>query len=105
MGRTRSMPETRDPLLTVKDLFEILGVSRDTFDKRRYSGRAPLAYKLPNGSLRFRTSVVEEWLEGQADRESQEARRQAWMRGLNDTSARRSRDNSSRPRPGSELPL
>ncbi len=48
------MPDARDPLLTVKDLLEVLCVSRDTFDKWRCSGRGPVAYKLPNEKLRFK---------------------------------------------------
>ena len=58
------MEETRDPLLTVKDLLEMLGVSRDTFDKWRQTDRGPVAYRLPNGSLRFKLSDIEAWLEG-----------------------------------------
>jgi predicted DNA-binding transcriptional regulator AlpA len=55
--------ETNDALLTVVDLLEILGVTRNTFDKWRRSGRGPVAYRLPNGSLRFRKSDVEAWFE------------------------------------------
>lgn len=69
------MPETRDPLLTAKDLIEMLGVSRDTFDKWRHSGRGPTAYRLPNGKLRFRRSDVEKWFEGLALEGVKNARR------------------------------
>lgn len=57
------MDKTNDALLTVVDLLEMLGVTRNTFDKWRRSGKGPVAYRLPNGSLRFRKSDVEAWFE------------------------------------------
>ena len=60
------MEKTNDSLLTVKDLLEILDISRDTFDKWRSSGRGPVTYKLPNGKLRLKLTDVEEWLESLA---------------------------------------
>jgi len=56
------MDPGEDPLLKVPEVLKILNVSRDTFDKWRRAGKAPTAYRLPNGSLRFRTSTVYEWL-------------------------------------------
>lgn len=57
------MDKVSDVLLTVTDVLEILGVTRNTFDKWRRSGKGPVAYRLPNGSLRFRKSDVEAWFE------------------------------------------
>jgi predicted DNA-binding transcriptional regulator AlpA len=57
------MAEANDPLLKVSEVLEILKVSRDTFDKWRHAGKTPPAYRLPNGSLRFRASTVYEWLD------------------------------------------
>jgi len=56
-----------DPLLKVTEVLKILNVSRNTFDKWRRLGKTPAAYRLPNGSLRFRKSVVYEWLEWLAE--------------------------------------
>lgn len=61
--RHHGVDETNDTLLTVVDLLEMLGVTRNTFDKWRRSGKGPVAYRLPNGSLRFRKSDVEAWFE------------------------------------------
>lgn len=63
MIRHHFVEKAIDPLLTVTDVLEILGVTRNTFDKWRRSGRGPAAYRLPNGSLRFRKSDVEAWFE------------------------------------------
>jgi predicted DNA-binding transcriptional regulator AlpA len=56
------MIDSPDPLLKVPEVLKMLNVSRDTFDKWRRAGKAPAAYRPPNGSLRFRTSTVYEWL-------------------------------------------
>lgn len=57
------MTQPADPLLKVPEVLEILNVSRDTFNKWRHAGKSPPAYRLPNGSLRFRASTVYEWLD------------------------------------------
>lgn len=62
------MIDSQDPLLKVPEVLKMLSVSRDTFDKWRRAGKAPPAYRLPNGSLRFRTSAVNEWLNQQPER-------------------------------------
>lgn len=52
-----------DRLLTVAEVLEELnGVARSTFNKWRALGIAPRTIKLPNGDLRIRASVLEEWL-------------------------------------------
>ena len=61
-GRNKMVNPLSDPLLKVPEVLKILNVSRDTFDKWRRAGKTPAAYRLPNGSLRFRTSAVNEWL-------------------------------------------
>jgi predicted DNA-binding transcriptional regulator AlpA len=58
----KQMDPANDPLLKVPEVLAILNVSRNTFDKWRSAGKGPPAYRLPNGSLRFRTSTVYEWL-------------------------------------------
>ena len=62
------MIDPRDELLTTAEVLEILGVSRDTFDKWRAARKAPPAYRLPNGKLRFRRTDVETWLQELPDR-------------------------------------
>jgi excisionase family DNA binding protein len=61
-SRNEKVNPLSDPLLKVPEVLKILNVSRDTFDKWRRAGKTPAAYRLPNGSLRFRTSAVDEWL-------------------------------------------
>ena len=48
--------------LTVDELCELLAVSRSTLYKWRARGLAPAALELPNGSLRFKRSVVDAWI-------------------------------------------
>jgi len=69
------MARENDPLLTTQEVLEILGVTRNTFDKWRSSGRGPITYRLPNGKLRFKLSDVEEWFEGLALEDPETARR------------------------------
>jgi predicted DNA-binding transcriptional regulator AlpA len=73
--RHHGVDETNDALLTVVALLEILGVTRNTFDKWRRSGRGPAAYRLPNGSLRFRKSDVEAWFENLLIEDTESVRR------------------------------
>lgn len=57
--RTKS---TKGELLTLKELLEELQVPMSTFYDWRKKGTAPSCIKLPNGSLRFRRSVIDAWL-------------------------------------------
>jgi predicted DNA-binding transcriptional regulator AlpA len=51
--------------MTVAEFCSKVGISRDTFYKwRQIPGAAPLARKLPNGSLRILGSDYIAWLDG-----------------------------------------
>jgi predicted DNA-binding transcriptional regulator AlpA len=55
--------------LTLPEVLAELRVPRSTFYQWRQIGKAPRAAKLPNGELRIRRSVLDNWLsdlEGQA---------------------------------------
>jgi predicted DNA-binding transcriptional regulator AlpA len=52
----------RDELLTVKEVIAELRVPRSTWYQWRQVGKTPKAFKLPNGELRIRRSVLNEWL-------------------------------------------
>lgn len=51
-----------DELLTVPEILAELRIPRSTWYQWRQVGKAPRAYKLPNGGLRIRRSVLNEWL-------------------------------------------
>ncbi|MBO4162628.1 MULTISPECIES: AlpA family transcriptional regulator [Micromonospora] len=57
-------------LLTVSEVLKELRIPRSTWYLWRQTGRAPRVYKLPNGELRVRRSVLEAWL---SDLESEAA--------------------------------
>jgi len=60
-----------EKLLTVAEVLdELNGVARSTFNKWRALGIAPRSIKLPNGELRIRRSVFDDWL---AEREESAA--------------------------------
>jgi excisionase family DNA binding protein len=50
-------------LMTVEQVCEYLGVSRDTWDKWRTKGTSPKARRLPNGSLRVSEDDLAVWVE------------------------------------------
>lgn len=52
-----------DELLTVKAFCRVIGVSADTFYRWRQLGTAPVAIRLPNGSLRIAMSDYRAWLD------------------------------------------
>ncbi len=52
---------TSDPLLTVRELAELLQRTPEAIYQMRYQGTAPRAVKVGR-SLRFKHSVVEAWL-------------------------------------------
>jgi excisionase family DNA binding protein len=62
-GKHLNMTATKNPLLTVTEICELLGISRSSFDKWRRRGVGPAAIKLPNGHLRFRQSDLDAWIE------------------------------------------
>lgn len=55
----------RDELMTTAQILdELKDVSRRTFYRWRELGRAPVAFKLPNGELRVWRSDFDAWLRG-----------------------------------------
>ena len=60
MARKR---DDEDDLLTVRDVLARLGVAKSTLYYWRQLDVGPPALKLPNGTLRFRRSAFELWLE------------------------------------------
>ncbi|MFV2194777.1 helix-turn-helix transcriptional regulator [Nocardiopsis sp. LOL_012] len=48
--------------LTVDEFCEELGIARSTFNDWRAKGRAPKCAKLPNGQLRIRRAVFEQYM-------------------------------------------
>lgn len=57
-----TLPAMKDPLLTVPEVLEELGVSRSTWEKWRARNVTPAVVVLPNGQLRVRRSELESWL-------------------------------------------
>lgn len=55
-------------LLTVREVLEELGgISRRTFYRWRELGLAPACIRLPNGELRVRRAVLNDWLDERAE--------------------------------------
>ena len=54
---------TQPKWLTTQEVCDLLGVSYDTFAKWRGKGTAPRSKRLPNGSLRFRSDWVDDWMD------------------------------------------
>ena len=52
----------RREYLSIADLCDELGITRDTFYKWRAKGAAPSCTKLPNGALRILRDDLENWL-------------------------------------------
>jgi predicted DNA-binding transcriptional regulator AlpA len=53
-----------DDLMTVPEVLAELRISRSTWYQWRQTGKAPRVFKLPNGELRVRRSVLNAWLAG-----------------------------------------
>lgn len=52
----------RDELLTVAEVLDELRIPRSTWYQWRQVGKTPRVFKLPNGQLRIRRSVLNDWL-------------------------------------------
>lgn len=50
--------------LTVRDVLDILGIARSTFDTWLHTNRGPRHTKMPNGAIRIRRADLEEWIDG-----------------------------------------
>ena len=57
----------RERHLTIAEFCEEFAISRSTFYDWRAKGRAPRCMKLPNGELRIRRSVVDQWAAGREE--------------------------------------
>jgi excisionase family DNA binding protein len=63
---TMTLEARPDELLTVPELCEYLKVARSTvYNWRAEKGKGPTGYRV-GGSLRYRRSVVDTWLESEA---------------------------------------
>jgi excisionase family DNA binding protein len=56
-----------EPLMTLPELSEMLGVPIETLYGWRHRGEGPIGYRIGR-HVRYRRAAVEEWLETQADR-------------------------------------
>ena len=56
------------PLLTARDVAELLGLSTETVLRWVRSGKLP-AIRLPSGAIRFDADELDEWLAARATRE------------------------------------
>jgi excisionase family DNA binding protein len=62
--------KSTEPLMTLPELSEMLGVPIDTLYGWRHRGEGPVGYRIGR-HVRYRRTAVEEWLETQADRRDQ----------------------------------
>lgn len=61
---TTTIPITPGQWMTVDDILDELGISRDTWNKWRGRRAGPPMKRLPNGSLRIRRTDFDAWLDG-----------------------------------------
>jgi excisionase family DNA binding protein len=54
--------------LTIAEVCEELGITRSTFYDWRAKRKAPCCIKLPNGDLRIRRAVFDNWLASMEDK-------------------------------------
>ena len=57
------MAKAHDPMLTIPEVIEEIGVPRATFYRWRQCKKGPKSIKLPNGAVRIRRSELSRWLE------------------------------------------
>lgn len=62
------MTKTSEPLMTITDLSEMLGIPVDTIYGWRHRGEGPLGYRVGR-HVRYRRATVEAWLDTQADQQ------------------------------------
>ncbi len=69
MGKRLTMTTTDAPerLMTLVELSELLGVPVGTLYAWRFRGEGPAGYRIGR-HVRYRRSMVEAWIESQADR-------------------------------------
>ena len=61
-----TQPAGSERLMTLTELSELLGVPMSTLYAWRYRGEGPAGYRIGR-HVRYRRSVVEAWIEAQAD--------------------------------------
>lgn len=66
MGKRMTTTEAPERLMTLNELSEMLGVPVSTLYAWRYRGEGPAGYRIGR-HVRYRRSVVEAWIESQAD--------------------------------------
>lgn len=66
MGSRMNAAEVPERLMTLAELSEMLGVPVSTLYAWRYRGEGPAGYRIGR-HVRYRRSVVEAWIECQAD--------------------------------------
>ncbi|MFI6979945.1 helix-turn-helix transcriptional regulator [Embleya sp. NPDC050154] len=64
---TAPRPPKPTDKLTLDEVCDELRVARSTFYDWRQKGRAPRCIKLPNGDLRVRRQVLDDWLDERED--------------------------------------
>ncbi len=57
---------TSEPLISITDVSELLGIPVATLYRWRYLGEGPPGYRIGR-HVRYRRSAVEAWIEQQAD--------------------------------------
>jgi excisionase family DNA binding protein len=58
----QALEENMNKLMSVSEVCDHLGISRDTFDKWRARGVAPHATRMPNGQLRISAQDLDAWM-------------------------------------------
>ncbi|GAB3402900.1 helix-turn-helix transcriptional regulator [Flindersiella endophytica] len=58
---------TKEKLITLAELLDMLGIARSSYNDWQAKGRAPRRVKLPNGQIKFRPSDLTRWLESLED--------------------------------------
>ncbi len=66
---SRSAANAHDELLSIPQVLAELGVAKATFYRWRQLGKAPKSIRLPNGQVRIRRSVLDEWLDSLTEAE------------------------------------
>lgn len=64
-----ALPATSEPLMTLTEVSALLGVPVATLYRWRHHGEGPIGYRIGR-HVRYRRSVVEAWIETQADHRS-----------------------------------
>jgi excisionase family DNA binding protein len=58
----RALTDLSTPMLTTRQIADLVGVSPETVLRWQRHGHGPAAIRLPSGALRYRREDVEAWL-------------------------------------------